>query len=112
MPHRPRPFCRPRPRRKVKPRCKKSRPRRGPLDDPNRRDQPRWRREASELIAAFEPETERDERLRRLLISIADFLEPGWAGRLGAEGTWGVFRALREIARASLEDEIDSGLVE
>ncbi len=112
MPHRPRPFCRPRPRRKARSRCKKSKPRRGPLDDPDRRDQPRWRREARELIAAFELETEHDEKLRRLLISIADFLEPGRAGRLGAEGTWGVFRALREIARASLEDEIGSGRVD
>ncbi len=76
----------------------KRRPRPGPCDDPGRQDRLRWRREARELIAAFEPATAGDEKLRRLLISLADFLEPGPCQRHGAKGVWGVFRAFREIA--------------
>ncbi len=69
--------------------------RRRPLDDPGRRERRRWRRMASEVLAAFDGG---EDKPRRLLISLAAFLEPRYFERLGAEGVWGVFRAFREIA--------------
>lgn len=63
-------------------------------NDPGRRERQRWQSEARNLIAR----TGDDAKLRRLLISIAEFLEPGRCERLGAEGVWGVFSAFREIA--------------
>jgi hypothetical protein len=77
---------------------------RGPFrDDPGRLDRLRWRRQARELIGAFKVRTARDQGLRRLLISLSTFLEPGHGEHLGAEGVWGVFRAFRELAAESID---------
>ncbi len=96
------------PRRKNRP-ARRRRPRRGPQDDPGRHEQLRWQRQARDFIAAFEPQSADDEKLRRLLISLAEFLEPARSGRLGAEGVWGVFRAFREIAEQGTARESSTG---
>ncbi len=82
-----------------------TRPRRRPrgvLDDPGRDEQRRWRRQACEVLAGSLEASPRDSaepgnagcaKRRRLLISLAAFLEPGHRRRLGAEGAWGVYRA-------------------
>ncbi len=87
------------PRRKRRAR-RRGRPRAVPLDDPGRDERRRWQRQAGDVIAALEVENEEEAKRRRLLISLAAFLEPGRRRRLGAEGAWGVFRAFRELAEA------------
>ncbi len=88
---------------------RKRRPRGVPRDDPGRDQQRRWRRQVREVLAVslevsqrdpVEPENAGRVKRRRLLISLAAFLEPGRRRRLGAEGAWGVFRAFRELAEA------------
>ena len=69
--------------------------------DPGRDEQRRWQRQARETLAALEVRTDGEEKHRRLLISLAEFLEPAHSERLGVEGVWGVFRAFREIAGES-----------
>ncbi len=83
---------------------RRGRPRAVPLDDPGRDERRRWQRQAGDVIAALEVENEEEAKRRRLLISLADFLEPGRSERLGAEGAWGVFRAFRELAEQGAPD--------
>lgn len=83
---------------------RRGRPRCIPQDDPGRDDQLRWQRQAGDVIAALEPENAAQVKLRRLLISLASFLEPGCRRRLGVEGAWGVFRAFRELAEQGIPD--------
>ena len=87
----------------MKPPRKKRRPRRlwphhPPSVGASANEWPRWQREAREFIAALEPRTPREEKRRRLLISLAEFLEPGHRERLGAGGVCGVFHACLELA--------------